>query len=119
YATGDESNLDSITPSFILTPSILSGGRQIVFAAGQVNDFDNDANNEYVVIEFNALVNNFDGAAVNHAGDTLSSRFQLSIGGVPCGDCTGGADLSVVEPSITNTTKTATLTTINGQRGVH
>ena len=67
FANGDDSNVDSISPTHLVTPSILTGGRQIVFSAGQVNDFDNDANNEYVVIEFNAIVNNSDGGAAASA----------------------------------------------------
>src|SRR5262249_43288634 len=77
------------------------------FASGITRVTDNDANKEYILIEFNALVNNAGTSAAdsNDAGDVLSSNFQLFVDGTANGATCPGPHLTVVEPSITDLAK--------------
>ncbi|HEX4591215.1 MAG TPA: isopeptide-forming domain-containing fimbrial protein, partial [Gemmataceae bacterium] len=98
-----------VTPTFLIPPSAISTDPTtgaLVFNTGISHVNDADANHEFIVIEYNALVTNVAG---NQAAPptTLTSTFQLFVGGQLCAQCNGAAPVTVVEPSITNLTKTA------------
>jgi uncharacterized repeat protein (TIGR01451 family) len=104
---GNDTNINSITPTFLVPPSAITTDPTtgaLVFNTGISNVADNDANSEYIVIDYDALVTN---VASNQAAPptTLSSTFQLFVGGQLCGVCQGAVPVTVVEPSITNLTK--------------
>jgi len=56
---GDQSTIDSITPSVNFPAGNLTGGPvEYTFDLGDLTNRDDDNDREYVIIEFNALVNN-------------------------------------------------------------
>ena len=113
YVTGNETTVGTITPSAKLPPGSVSVvpngglGSLVTFASGVSHVADADADLEYVVIEFNALVNNAGTSAAdsNDAGDVVSTGFQMFIGGTQC-DCFAEQTVTVTEPSITDMVKT-------------
>ena len=64
--SGNESTLASITPTFVIPGSAITGGPFVsgtdpTFNLGSLVNSDNDANQEFVVVEFNALIENVAG----------------------------------------------------------
>ncbi len=98
------SSANGVTPTFGITP-ILSNG-QLVFGTGISAIGDNDANAEYAVIEYNALVEN---VLPNQAGTQLTVGFALSA--ATAGSDNGSMTATVVEPSITDLLKNVNRTT--------
>ena len=80
----------------------------VTFFIGSLKNNDNDANREYLVIEFNALVEN---VVANQAGVKLSNYFDAktagALGVVPLGHASLNRDVVVVEPRLFNFGKTA------------
>jgi large repetitive protein len=80
--TGDQTTLSSITPTYTLPGSAVSGGvgdgADPVFALGSLVNTENDASVEYAVVEFNALVDNVAG---NTAGTNRDNDFQVRTAG--------------------------------------
>ena len=75
YQTGNETNINNITPNFNFEPSgaPVNSGDDLIFDLGTVTNNDNDPGKEYVVIEFDALVDS--------AGDNQGSLDNIfSIG---------------------------------------
>ena len=73
--TGDETTLSTINPQFVIPGAQITGGAfgdgtDPVFNLGNVVNNDSDANNEFAVIEFNAIVRN----------QTSTQRFNNSTG---------------------------------------
>lgn len=79
-------------------------GTELVFLIGGLTNLDDDANGEYVVIEFNALVQN---VAANQDGTTLVNTFTTHVDGSPDAP-SNPVTVQVVEPQIVDLTKTAT-----------
>ncbi|MBP7228207.1 MAG: isopeptide-forming domain-containing fimbrial protein, partial [Longilinea sp.] len=86
---GDETTLATITPTFALPDAAVSrllasdddaytNGSDVYFKFLQVVNNDRDANQEFLVIEFNALVLNVIG---NQSNTALTNDFQLFING--------------------------------------
>jgi uncharacterized repeat protein (TIGR01451 family) len=101
-------NVNSVTPTFLIPSSAITVDPTtgaVIFNTGIAHANDDGSVADYVVIEFNALVEN---VAANQAAPptTLTSSFMVFIGGTTC-NCTGTDTLNVVEPSITNLTKSA------------
>ncbi len=100
---GDESNLSTITPTFVLPAGAISiTGNDPLFSLGELRNNDNDANNEYVVLEFNARMLNVSNNQLTSPATTRSDNFTVSIDGVerlPSNTVT----VNVVEPRITTT----------------
>ncbi len=80
-----------VTPTFPLTddqtgssnstssdPDVFLSGTNPYFKFGEVINNDNDANSEYVVVEFNALVMN---TSTQDTGDRLRNNFDIRVGG--------------------------------------
>ncbi len=107
--TGNESDLVDIPLSFILPGSAITGGPFVsgtdpIFHLGTLTNRDSDGNQEYVVIEFNALVENIAG---NQASITRNNSAIARFAGVPVGSTSNTVGVSIVEPMITNVNKTA------------
>lgn len=103
---GNDANVDSITPTFLLPASAITSDPStgaLIFNTGIASANDTDANNEFILIEFNALVNNVAGNQAE-IPTTLTSSFTLFVGGQTC-NCTGSASVNVVEPTITDLAK--------------
>lgn len=81
-----------------------NSGTDVFFKLGNVVNSDSDADAEYVVVEFNALVDNTL-AGSNDAGDTLNNNFFALIGGTQVGPTSANSALIVAEPAITNLAK--------------
>ena len=109
-------NSGNITPTFVLPSSAISGGPftagvDPVFSFGDLTNGDNDADSEYVVLEFNALVVN---TAENVRGATHLNRYQTFVAGNPLGSPSNSITTTVVEPVIQGTTKVV-VTPASGQ----
>jgi len=108
---GDENNIADITPTFVVPGSVTSTVRSLpmpgAFATGDTVYFrldtvvnsDNDPSLEYVVIEFNALVDN-SVAGNNNNGDTLENFFIAFVGNDQSGDPSNTVSVTVREPEI-------------------
>lgn len=92
YMAGDETTINSITPTFLMgddTVSSLFGsdndnynsGTDVFFKLGKLTNCDFDANKEFIVIEFNALVlNSNDNDAFDNAKRHKDNRYQVGTG---------------------------------------
>ena len=76
---------------------VYGNGTTVFFGFGTVINSDNDADTEYVVIEFNALVLN---TAANVVGKKLSNNFTVNVNGTTYSTTTS-ADTTIVEPKLT------------------
>ncbi|TWU59988.1 Serine-aspartate repeat-containing protein D precursor [Rubripirellula tenax] len=122
---GLASTSSSVVPTYQLTDSAISisasvnndnyqTGSDVYFKLGDVTNAESDANAEYVIVEFNALVDNNSISAANRndAGELLYNDVYVYTGGTLLYDLPNGNRpvLSVVEPLITNVNKTADVT---------
>ena len=105
----DETNIATLTPSFVLPASAISnatnpGGAFVSgdvarFSLGTLTNSESDANDELVVLEFNALVDNNAG---NQAGSTLDNTFTVSVNGSDIAT-SPAVTVNVVEPQVSST----------------
>jgi len=134
-AVGDETSLSSITPSFVLPDNAVSindstatanytadnndsysSGSDVFFKLGNVVNPDNDSNNEYILIEFNALVENI---VSNSAGTNRDNTFTYRVGITTTnGTSSNTIRLRIYEPSITNLSKSMVITPTQATNGV-
>ena len=84
-----------------------SSGTDVFFKFGDLVNADNDADSEFVVVEFNAIVDN---SAGNDNGDTRSNDFNALVDGI-VEDTSNPIDLLIREPDLSNITKVALPTT--------
>ncbi|MBN2388221.1 MAG: sortase, partial [Anaerolineales bacterium] len=103
--TLDTSNIGSDS-SIDLDPDSFATGSEIYFKLGSLLNSDSDGDQEFVVIEFNALVDNTSTGS-NDAGDERGNDFDVFIGGSLIGSTSTSAPVRIAEPSITDLTKTA------------
>ncbi|NWF67574.1 MAG: DUF11 domain-containing protein, partial [Chloroflexi bacterium] len=76
-----------------------ASGDDVFFSLGSLTNADNDpAQPEFIVVEFNALVNN---SATNNAGVSLDNTFRLRLNGVDVGADSNSVQVRVNEPSLT------------------
>ena len=109
---------DAVSASRSTEDDTYSSGSTVIFKLGTVTNSDDDANAEFIVIEFNALVRN---ETSNQAGTQLQNSYTAWLNGSGSQAQTGSASgsgtpsssavdsantLTVVEPWITNLTKT-------------
>ncbi len=97
----------SLTPTFILPAAAVAGGpfaggTDPIFSLGDLINSDNDADAEFVILEFNAIVLN---VASNFAGVTHANRFRTLVAGSQVGPVSNTVSTRVVEPSITDVAK--------------
>ncbi len=109
FVSGNQASVASITPAFVLPGGAISGGpftsgTDVVFNLGTIDNADRDADQEFVIIEFNAIVDN-SVAGNNQAGNVRGNSFFASLGGVQSGPSSNTSNVTIVEPSITNLTK--------------
>jgi LPXTG-site transpeptidase (sortase) family protein len=94
-------NDDNISSSETTNADVYTQNTTVRFKYGNLVNVDSDSNNEYVIVEFNALVDNTTGVDSNDAGDTPSDTARARDGATP-GNLGGTVtrNLLVVEPSI-------------------
>ncbi|MBL4590027.1 MAG: DUF4347 domain-containing protein, partial [Alphaproteobacteria bacterium] len=113
---GNEATVDALEPVVVLVSGVdvsagpFGSGTNPQFLLGDVVNSDNDANQEFVIIEFNALVLN---TVDNNAGDTITVDARVLTGAAT--EIYGSADvtdvdISVVEPVITGLDKSVIAT---------
>ena len=124
--TGDETTVASITPTFILPDTAVSAsattnndtyqsGTDPYFKLGDLTNNDDDPNQEFVVVEFNALVENVSGnqAVVNATGaaspTTLTDDFRSRIGGTFT-STSNQISVRVAEPNLSSFAKSVNVT---------
>jgi LPXTG-site transpeptidase (sortase) family protein len=104
---GNETNVASITPSFVLPDDAVSSsattnddtygsGTAPYFKFSDLVNSDNDSDQEFVVVEFNALVLNIN---TNQAGTTRGNTFSVMVGNVVRAT-SGTVNIVVAEPSL-------------------
>lgn len=98
YALPDQ-NVGS-SNSLTVDPDTYGNGTDPFFKLGTLTNNDNDADAEYVIVEFNALVNN-SAAGSNDAGDSRNNTFSVFIGGVQNGPNSNQVQVIIAEPLLT------------------
>ncbi|MEJ2011795.1 MAG: sortase [Anaerolineales bacterium] len=129
FATGSEANLASIVPSFVLPDNAVSSspsnrsadnyasGSNVYFWFDTLVNSDRDLDQEFVVVEFNAIIENIAGnqAYNNITGGTatitaLNNRFRTRLGTPDVlGSYSSVVTVRVAEALITNLAKTVSL----------
>ncbi len=106
--TGDS---PAVSPTFVIPAAniIATGDPQtesttVRFELGTLTNADDDADAEFVVIEFDALLLNIAG---NVAGVTRNNSFTVEIGGTQNGPVSNTQPVVVVEPSLVGLDKSA------------
>jgi len=94
----------SASITFSLPGGAISGGpfangTDPVFAFGDVTNADSDADDEFLLIEFNALVNNT-GAGSNDAGDSRANTFTTRSNGVTLNGSSNTTSVRIAEPDV-------------------
>jgi uncharacterized repeat protein (TIGR01451 family)/fimbrial isopeptide formation D2 family protein len=74
-------------------------GDDVFFSFGRLTNADSDLNAEFVVVEFNALVENSI-AASSDIGDTLANNFRLRVNSLDVSTDSNTVTLTVNEPSL-------------------
>jgi large repetitive protein len=93
-----------------------SGNTDVFFKVGTITNTDNEPltpNNEYVIVEFNAIADNAGGANSNDGGDTPTNTIQgrrrlTLLSGLANNGGNSTRTVRILEPSITNLAKSAT-----------
>ena len=100
-AVGDETTIDAVTPVATLPPGSLSAGpgsgADLTVSLGDLTNPERDPDDEFVVVEFNALVDN---TAVNDNGANRNNRFRVQVDGATAATSPNVA-VTVREPRIT------------------
>lgn len=104
-----QSVVDCAFPAAQISGGPFTTGVDPTFNFGTITNLDSDADAEFVVLEFNALVDN-SVAGSNDAGDVVNNAFQVRVNGSTL-VTSGNVAVTVREPSITNVNKTASPTT--------
>ena len=119
--SGNETTVDTLLPTFVLTSTHISGapfndGTDPTFNLGDLTNNDNDADQEFVVVEFNALVDNIVGnQAFNNAtgvasATTLTNTFTVRVNGAQVGSAAPNVAVNIAEPVVRDLAKTITTT---------
>ncbi len=96
FVSGNSPNVVPVTD--IPGAAVTVTGQQVDFNLGTLTNNDNDADNEYIVIEFNALVRNNVG---NIRGSNINNQFTVRVGGVQQGSPSNIVTATVQEPNVT------------------
>lgn len=83
-------------PDAAISPSSFVDGTDPVFSLGNLVNTDNDGDNEYVVIEFNAIATN---NVSNIDGRSLSNTFSVSVNGASLGT-SNSVSATIVKPTV-------------------
>ncbi len=94
--------------SLTLDPDSYGNGSNPYFKLGTLTNNDSDADGEYIIIEFNALVNNA-AAGSNDAGDNRDNNFRVFINNTQNGSTSNNVRVRIAEPllSLAKTVATA------------
>lgn len=84
-----------------------NNGTDPYFKLGTLTNNDSDADTEYVILEFNALINNT-AAGDNDAGETRNNNFDVFIDGTQNGSPSNNLTVRIAEPSLSLTKAVAT-----------
>ncbi|MDJ0595697.1 MAG: isopeptide-forming domain-containing fimbrial protein [Pleurocapsa sp. MO_226.B13] len=84
--------------------STFTSGEDVTFSLGNITNADDDSDEEYVVVEFNALVENID---ANDNGDTLANSFQVSASSPTQTQTSDPVNVTITEPILGSITHTA------------
>lgn len=110
--TGNETNIASISPECELPDSAVSSSlssnndsysnnTDVYFKLGDITNLDRDADREYVVVEFNAVISNVNS---NQAGTNINNSFQAYVNGATVGSASPPNDIEsrarVGEPDV-------------------
>ncbi|HEY3321173.1 MAG TPA: Ig-like domain-containing protein, partial [Planctomycetota bacterium] len=108
--TGDETTLATITPSYVMASGVPAANATgaITFSFGDLTNPDPDANKEFVVLEFNALVQNINSSRFN-TPTYFDNSFVVHPPVAPGGTTSNTLRATLVEPSISGA-KTANVT---------
>lgn len=87
-------------------PDAYTTSSDLYIKFGNVVNNDNDADVEYVVVEFNALIDNHSGAGRNIAGNTRDNMAASYINGTQNGPFSSVVTVKILEPSM-SVSKTA------------
>ena len=96
FVSGNSSNV--VPAADIPGTAMTVTGQQVDFNIGTLTNNDNDGDNEYIVIEFNALVRNSVG---NIRGSDINNQFTVRVGGVQQGNPSNIVTATVQEPNVT------------------
>ncbi|MDJ0688386.1 MAG: isopeptide-forming domain-containing fimbrial protein [Xenococcaceae cyanobacterium MO_188.B32] len=108
-----------VTPTLALTSSAIAeenpnssfeSGENPIFSLGDLTNADRDVDGEYVVIEFNALVENIIG---NQDPNTLDNIFEVRATNATTRQSDPAVTINIVEPSIANVAKTVSTDGVN------
>jgi len=130
YVTGNEANVGAIVPTFALPDAAVSSsptdpnadiynsGSDVYFWFGDLVNNDRDIDQEFVVVEFNALIENafgsqaYDNASGATSTSALTNRFRSRVGSGAIEIISSYSSLisvQIAEPLITNLSKSLSL----------
>lgn len=107
--TGNEVTAPGVTPAFVLPDAAVSAsltaddntfgsGTDVYFKLGNLSNADSDADDELIILEFNALVLSI---PANTAGDVLPNNYDVYKGTTPTKFQTSNTvNVALVEPSV-------------------
>jgi uncharacterized repeat protein (TIGR01451 family)/fimbrial isopeptide formation D2 family protein len=95
----------AVTPTFVLptanvSPATFIDGTDPTFACGDLTNHDRDADSEYLVLEFNAIVSN---VAANTTNRNLDNTFTTRINGAQSGLPSNSVRVTVRQPALATT----------------
>lgn len=102
YFIGNESTVGGVVPTSVFPAGAILGGAfgdgtDPVFDFGVLENLDDDPDQEFIVVEFNALVLN---TAGNNDGTVLVNDVVAELGGVPIGNPSDSVAVVVQEPHV-------------------
>ncbi len=100
-----------VLPGDVIANGPFTNGRDPIFRLGTLTNSERDADTEFVIVEFNALVLNST-AGSNDAGDSRSNRYRVQIDGRRVGANSPIVRVRIVEPSL-SVSKTASPVTVD------
>lgn len=107
-------NNGAVPPTHLLSPGrITTVGQQVFFDLGNITNNDNDANSEFITLEYNVLVNN---TTDTNDGDMLNNSFVVDLDGTTIGPANPGDNtvaVTVLEPLIDDVQKSVLTITGN------
>jgi fimbrial isopeptide formation D2 family protein/uncharacterized repeat protein (TIGR01451 family) len=122
FQAGDNTTIGSITPTFVLPDDAIStsattnndtyaDGTDVFFKLGNIVTTENDGNFEYVIVEFNAIVNNNQASGTtNDAGEVLGNTFEVNVAGA-LEATSNSANVTIREPNFDALSVTQSATT--------
>lgn len=95
FVAGDETNVDSVTPAFVPPDPVNAGADRLDLVLGDLANAEPDCDREFVVVEFNALVEN---SSANRSGRELDNRASAQATGLSL--TSNAVRLRIVEPLV-------------------